>query len=212
MTKTKKAGRPIGARNKHPSSLRFEIKLPDNKGENKMDKMTINEIKTKIYQARDSADKVTKCRNVLFYINETLDTVAGFDSVIQKFKETDEKLTAELAQREALLNRYLKVCIDGQRTWTIEANRLRNDAATGQERVIQKREKLIESDVTPEEAVIYVPDFDGTETIKKAEGIEAKRDAWLRFQSTGLQADLPADAEEVLPFFGQYGEKWHMGR
>jgi hypothetical protein len=96
--------------------------------------------------------------------------------------------------------------------WTIEANRLRHDAETGQQRVIKQREQLIEAGVSQDKALAFLPDFDGGELVRKAEEIEGKRDAWLRFQTTGLQADLPADAEDVLPFFGHYGEKWHMGR
>lgn len=212
MTETRKAGRPIGAKNKHPQILRIDINLADTRGLKNMTDLTINQVGAKLYQARDSLEKVTKCKKMLSEIAETKDSVAGFDSVIETFKDASEKLAAELAERKALVDRFLKVCIDGNREWTKEASYLRGDATGGQGKIIKKRELLIEAGISEEETLKLLPDFDGSELIAKAEAIEAKRDQWLKFQSTGLQADLPSDAEEVLPFFGQYGGRWDVIR
>ena len=212
MTETRKAGRPLGAKNKHPQVLRIEIKLPDAKGFKSMTNLTINQVGAKLYHARDSLEKVTKCKKMLSEIAETKDSVAGFDSVVETYKNSSEKLSAELKERQALVDRFLKVCIDGNREWTKEANNVRGDAANGQGKIIKKRELLIEAGVSESDAITFLPDFDGSKLIAKAEAIEAKRDQWLKFQSTGLQADLPSDAEEVLPFFGQYGERWGVIR
>ena len=204
-TETRKAGRPLGAKNKHPQVLRIDIKLPDAKGTKPMQQMTINELGKQIEKSHNALVKLEGCISALKQVAEISDSMPDIVRVVDSLKHSKQAYLTEWQKRTTFKKPYGKVIFDVNIKYSTNPQ---NIAAMleYEERVIKERRlKYTSVGISSEKAEEMIPDFNPAERLAEIDKRRAIHDAWKRFSETGLDADLPQDAPEMLEAFGSYG-------
>lgn len=211
MTETRKAGRPLGAKNKHPQVLRIEIKLPDAKGEKPMNKMTINELGKQIEKSHNALERLEGCVSALRQVAEISDSVPDIVRVLDSLKNTKQAYIDEYQKRISFKKKFEKVCFDVNIKFASNPQNIAAMLERGKQDVLDRRIKFQQAGMSEADSINFVPDFDATERLAEIEKRRVIHDAWRKFSETGLEADLPENAPEMLELFGSYQEYVYRG-
>jgi len=206
MTETRKAGRPIGAKNKHPQVLRIDIKLPDAKGAKPMQQMTITELGKQIEKSHNALDRLEGCISALQQVTEISGSLPDIVRVVDSLKSTKQNHLDEYKKRIDFKKKFEKVCFDVNIKYSTNPQNIA-EMLEYEERVIKERRlKYTSVGISSEKAAEMIPDFDPTARLAEIENCRAIADAWRKFSETGLPEHLPENAPEMLELFGSYEE------
>ncbi|UOG93659.1 MAG: hypothetical protein L3K52_08005 [Candidatus Thiothrix sulfatifontis] len=206
MTETRKAGRPLGAKNKHPQFLRIDIKLPDAKGTKPMQQMTINELGKQIEKSHNALVKLEGCISALKQVAEISDSMPDIVRVVDSLKHSKQSYLDEYQKRIAFKKKFEKVCFDVAIKFASKPENIALMLERGKQDVLDRRIKFQQAGMSEADSVAFVPDFDATERLAEIEKRRAIHDAWRKFSETGLPEHLPENAVEMLELFGSYQE------
>ncbi|MDQ5770980.1 hypothetical protein [Thiothrix subterranea] len=206
MTETRKAGRPLGAKNKHPQVLRIDIKLTDTKGTKPMQQMTISELGKHIETSHNALVKLEGCISALTSVAEIQDSLPDIQRVLDSLKSTKQNHLDEYKKRVDFKKPYEKVCFDVAIKFASNPQNIALMLERGKQDVLDRRIKFQQAGMSEADSVAFVPDFDATERLAEIEKRRVIADSWKRFAATGLEADLPENAAEMLEAFGSYQE------
>lgn len=197
--------RPKGARNKHPSTLTIQIQL-NTKGDKKMENMTINELGKHIERSHNALVKLEECVSALSNVLEISEAMPDLKRVVDSLKYSKQGYLDEWKKRTDFKKQYDKVIFDVTMKYSAKPENIAAILENEQQSVKQRREKFQQAGMSSADSIAFVPDFDPTARLAEIEKRHAIADGWKKFAATGLEADLPENAAEMLDAFGVYEE------
>ena len=197
--------RTKGALNKHIGNLTIHIKL-DSKGSKAMNKMTIRELGKNIERSQHAQDRLEGCVSALRQVAEIGDSMPDIVRVVDSLKNTKQAYIDEYQKRISFKKKFEKVCFDVNIKYSTKPQNIA-EMLEYEERVIKERRlKYTSVGISSEKAAEMIPDFDPSERLAEIEKRRVIHDAWKMFSETGLEADLPENADEMIAAFGVYEE------
>jgi hypothetical protein len=197
--------RTKGSLNKQLHNLTINVKL-DVKGEKPMNEMTINELGKQIEKSHIALGRLEGCISALKQVAEISDSMPDIVRVVDSLKSTKQNHLDEYKKRVDFKKQYEKVCFDVSIKYQTNPKNI-EAMLEYEERVVEElRLKYISVGISSEKAAEMIPDFDPSERLAKIEENRAIAAEWRKFSETGLPADLPENAPEMLEAFGVYEE------
>ena len=176
-----------------------------------MQQMTINELGKQIEKSHNALERLEGCISALKQVAEISDSMPDIVRVADSLKSTKQAYLDEYQKRISFKKKFEKVCFDVNIKYSTKPQNIA-EMLEYEERVIKERRlKYTSVGISPKKAEEMIPDFDPSERLAEIEKRRVIHDAWKRFSETGLEADLPENAPEMLELFGSYQEYVHRG-
>lgn len=126
--------------------------------------------------------------------------------VVDSLKHSKQSYLDEYQKRISFKKKFEKVCFDVAIKYSTNPQNIAEMLEYEQKLIKERRLKYTSVGISSEKAEEMIPDFDPSERLASIEKRRVIHDAWRKFATTGLEADLPENAAEMLELFGSYEE------
>jgi hypothetical protein len=157
--------------------------------------MNISEFGSRKYEIEQAYSAASELCSRLAHIGIDKPELVDLQRIL---REEDASLGSAIAERKALINRYVKAYL--KRTMyeiPAELTSIRRDTKGGAEKLAEQRESMLKAGVPSSDIMRLLPDFDPEQLKSKMTELETEYKQWERFNKSGLPEDLPANADEV---------------
>ena len=171
-----------------------------------MQRMNITEIGKCIERTHNGLVKLEECVSALSNVLEISEAMPDLKRVVDSLKHSKQSYLDEYQKRISFKKKFEKVCFDVAIKYSTNPQNIAEMLEYEQKLIKERRLKYTSVGISSEKAEEMIPDFDPSERLASIEKRRVIHDAWRKFATTGLEADLPENAAEMLELFGSYEE------
>jgi hypothetical protein len=162
---------------------------------------TFKAVCLKRHELTSKLDSLHQCRATLAEYNVA---TKGVDGIIESKTREIEGLTLDIEDRKERLKLYQRVSFEMVQKHAAKPERVELFHDRGERDVATRRAKFQAAGMSTADSIAFVPDYDPTAVAAEFASRRAIGDGWRKFAESGLAADLPANAPELLEELGNY--------
>jgi uncharacterized protein YoaH (UPF0181 family) len=162
---------------------------------------TIRQLAISLHEATSELGKLNQCKSTLASYHLTTKPV---DTLIDVKKQEIEAKTIDLEDRKERIKLYQRVSFEMMQKYVVKPEIVELSHDRGQREVDARRAKFQAAGMSTADSVAFVPDYDPAKVQAEFDARRAIGDSWRKFAESGLEADLPYNAPELLEEIGGY--------